>query len=146
MVRFSRQVGHNLGPFFEAWGVPTSPAARNAIADLPVWMPPEMAAGVASSKASAQAIVASHTYPNPFNATTTIHYDLTQATRVRLDIYNGVGQRVRTLVDAHQAPGHYAVEWDTTDQYGQPGATGIYFMRLKAEPNPVQWKKRLLVK
>ena len=39
LVRFSRQVGRNLGPFFEAWGVPTSQAARNTIADMPVWMP-----------------------------------------------------------------------------------------------------------
>ncbi len=40
LVRFSRQVGRNLGPFFEAWGVPTSQAARASIADLPVWLPP----------------------------------------------------------------------------------------------------------
>lgn len=42
MVRFSRQVGKNLGPFFEAWGVPTSAAARDSIKDLPGWMPPDM--------------------------------------------------------------------------------------------------------
>ena len=40
LVRFSRTVGRNLGPFFETWGVPTSPAARDSIADLPEWMPP----------------------------------------------------------------------------------------------------------
>ena len=39
MVRFSRAVGRNLGPFFEAWGVPTSQAARDSIASLPTWMP-----------------------------------------------------------------------------------------------------------
>ncbi|MDE3258698.1 MAG: M60 family metallopeptidase [Gemmatimonadota bacterium] len=39
LVRFSRQVGRNLGPFFEAWGVPTSPSAWASIADLPVWLP-----------------------------------------------------------------------------------------------------------
>ncbi|MBX3403328.1 MAG: M60 family metallopeptidase [Phycisphaeraceae bacterium] len=39
MVRFSRAVGRNLGPFFAAWGVPTSQAARDSIADLPEWMP-----------------------------------------------------------------------------------------------------------
>lgn len=42
LVRFSREVGHNLGPFFEAWGVPTSQAARDEIKDLPVWMPEGM--------------------------------------------------------------------------------------------------------
>jgi len=39
MVRFSRASGHNLGPFFQAWGVPTTPGARASIADLPAWMP-----------------------------------------------------------------------------------------------------------
>ncbi|MCX7599577.1 MAG: M60 family metallopeptidase, partial [Armatimonadetes bacterium] len=41
LVRFSRTVGRNLGPFFEAWSVPTSEAARAAIADLPPWLPPD---------------------------------------------------------------------------------------------------------
>ena len=41
LVRFSRQVGRNLGPFFEAWGVPTSQTARDSIADLPPWLPPD---------------------------------------------------------------------------------------------------------
>ncbi|MXX85164.1 MAG: hypothetical protein F4Y71_01755 [Acidobacteria bacterium] len=40
LVRFSREVGRNLGPFFETWGVPTSQEARDSIADLPEWMPP----------------------------------------------------------------------------------------------------------
>jgi hypothetical protein len=39
MVRFSRQIGRNLGPFFQAWGVPTSEAARASISSLPTWMP-----------------------------------------------------------------------------------------------------------
>lgn len=40
LVRFSRACGRNLGPFFQAWGVPTSDAARASLADLPDWMPP----------------------------------------------------------------------------------------------------------
>jgi hypothetical protein len=39
MVRFSRAVGRNLGPFFQAWAVPTTEKARSSIADLPGWMP-----------------------------------------------------------------------------------------------------------
>jgi hypothetical protein len=42
MVRFSRAVGKNLGPFFLAWGIPTSEAARGSLADLPPWLPDEM--------------------------------------------------------------------------------------------------------
>jgi len=39
MVRFSKNVGRNLGPFFQAWGIPTSQKARDSIQNLPVWMP-----------------------------------------------------------------------------------------------------------
>lgn len=42
MQRLSRAVGRNLGPFFEAWGVPTSEGAREAVAGLPVWLPTDM--------------------------------------------------------------------------------------------------------
>ena len=45
LVRFARQVDRNLGPFFEAWGVSTSQAARESIADLPVWLPPDFPPG-----------------------------------------------------------------------------------------------------
>jgi hypothetical protein len=39
MVRFSKATGKNLGPFFQAWGVPTSDAARAEVQNLPQWMP-----------------------------------------------------------------------------------------------------------
>jgi hypothetical protein len=39
MLRFSKAVGKNLGPFFETWGVPTSETARKEVANLPKWMP-----------------------------------------------------------------------------------------------------------
>ena len=39
LVRFSKAAGKNLGPFFEAWGVPTSPGARASVENLPGWMP-----------------------------------------------------------------------------------------------------------
>ena len=45
LVHFSRQVGRNLGPFFEAWGVPTSQSARDEVADLSVWLPPDFPPG-----------------------------------------------------------------------------------------------------
>jgi len=46
LVRFSREVGRNLGPFFTAWGIPTSEAARKSVADLPVWLPPDFKNGI----------------------------------------------------------------------------------------------------
>lgn len=45
LVRLSRATGKDLGPFFQAWGVPTSESARNAVKDLPAWMPAELTPG-----------------------------------------------------------------------------------------------------
>jgi hypothetical protein len=52
LVRFSRAVQHDLGPFFQAWGVPVSDAARAAIADLPSWMPEDLPAASDASESS----------------------------------------------------------------------------------------------
>lgn len=46
LVRFSREVGRDLGPFFTAWGIPTSEAARKSIATLPPWLPPDFKSGI----------------------------------------------------------------------------------------------------
>ena len=46
LVRFSREVGRDLGPFFAAWGIPTSEAARKSLAGLPVWLPPDFKNGI----------------------------------------------------------------------------------------------------
>nr|MBN2278089.1 VCBS repeat-containing protein [candidate division Zixibacteria bacterium] len=71
-------------------------------------------------------------YPNPFNPATIISYDLPVAAPVNLDIYNVLGQRVRSLVDDIQPAGHHNVRWDGTDYAGSQVASGIYFYRLTA--------------
>lgn len=50
MTRFSKNVGRNLGPFFEAWGVPTSEAARESLQDMPVWLPAPFQENAAGGK------------------------------------------------------------------------------------------------
>ena len=79
-------------------------------------------------------------YPNPFNPSTTIEYELPQTSRVKLTIYNVLGQKVATLVDAEQVPGNYRVKFN-----GQNLAAGIYFYRLQAG-NFVQNRKMILIK
>lgn len=46
LMRLSRQVGRNLGPFFQAWGIPTSETARKSVEGLPVWLPPDFKDGI----------------------------------------------------------------------------------------------------
>ncbi len=72
-------------------------------------------------------------YPNPFNPATNIVYQLPQASRVRLSIYNVRGTLVRSLVDEEQAPGTYRVEWDGRDDLGQQLSSGLYFYRIIAD-------------
>lgn len=71
-------------------------------------------------------------YPNPFNPTTTLHYDLADAGQVRLIVYNVMGQQIRVLVNQPQEAGGYRVEWDATDASGQRVAPGLYRYRLVA--------------
>ena len=64
-------------------------------------------------------------YPNPFNFTTTISYDLPQASQVNLSVYNLLGQVVENLVNEFQTPGVYSVTFQNENL-----PSGIYFCKL----------------
>lgn len=72
-------------------------------------------------------------FPNPFNAGTVISYALPHAAEVELAIYDILGRKVTTLVDARQSVGSYRIEWNGRDEDGQPVASGVYLYRLKTE-------------
>ena len=74
-----------------------------------------------------------HNYPNPFNPSTVIPYQLPAPTRVRLEIFNILGQRVTTLVDGERPAGFHTARWDATDAAGRAVAAGVYFYRLKGD-------------
>ena len=69
-------------------------------------------------------------YPNPFNPTTTLAYEVQESAHVTLQIYNLFGQLVATLSDAERAPGPYEAVWNGEDLLGRPAAGGVYFSRL----------------
>jgi hypothetical protein len=71
-------------------------------------------------------------FPNPFNPSTTLLYSLKNAGHVQLNIYNVLGQNVRTLVDEYQAAKDYSVIWDGHDDAGNEVASGVYFYRIKS--------------
>ena len=71
-------------------------------------------------------------YPNPFNPSTTIAYALPAPGRVRLTVYNLLGQPVRRLFEGARAAGHFSVQWDGRDDGGRPLASGVYLYRLEA--------------
>jgi hypothetical protein len=69
----------------------------------------------------------SPSYPNPFNAQTTIHYALPAASDVLLDIFDITGRKIETLASGHKEAGEHQAVWNASGR-----ASGIYFYRLKA--------------
>ncbi len=84
-------------------------------------------------------------YPNPFNPSTTIEYLIPTRSRVVIEIFNVLGQKVRTLVNETKSAGSYRVEWSGSDDSGNSVPTGIYLYRFRAG-DVVQIRKMLLVK
>jgi hypothetical protein len=71
-------------------------------------------------------------YPNPFATSTIIKYGLPKDVKVQLDIYNLIGQKVRTLVDARQSAGYKSVSWNGLTSTGKEAPQGVYFYTFKA--------------
>jgi len=100
----------------------------------------------AAKEASLPTVFALHqNFPNPFNPTTEISFSLSQATYVRLKVYNIMGQQVATIVDRFMEAGTHSVTFDSRDGSGRPVASGIYFYRLEAGEF-VETKKMVLLK
>ena len=68
----------------------------------------------------------SEVFPNPFNAHTSIRYNLPRASLVQLDIFNTDGKRIQTLVREQQTAGSQTVTWDAAS-----AASGVYFYKLQ---------------
>jgi hypothetical protein len=71
-------------------------------------------------------------YPNPFNPTTRIQFDMPEASTVRLTIFNVLGQEIATLVNGEINAGFQQVEWNTENSNGRSVPSGIYMYRIDA--------------
>ncbi len=71
-----------------------------------------------------------HNYPNPFNPSTTISYDLKAWSRVSLDIFDILGRSIMTLEKSIKAPGRHTTQWYGKDSKGLKMPSGVYFYRL----------------
>jgi len=79
-------------------------------------------------------------YPNPFNPTTKIEYAIPEASKVRLVVYNSLGQEVATLINEEQAVGRYRIDFNASNL-----PSGIYFYRIQADKF-ISVKKMMLLK
>ncbi len=84
-------------------------------------------------------------YPNPFNPSTIIQYEIPERSSVELIIYDISGRKVQTLVSGIQSPGRYSMSWDGTNNVGKPVGGGMYFASLQVG-NTSHVVKMLLLK
>ncbi len=83
-------------------------------------------------------------YPNPFNSSTVITYSLPDAGYARVEVYNSLGQQVRTLVDSWREAGSHSITWDGLDDSGQGSAAGVYIYKLTSAGSGEQSRKMVL--
>ncbi|NIP44541.1 MAG: T9SS type A sorting domain-containing protein [candidate division Zixibacteria bacterium] len=84
-------------------------------------------------------------YPNPFNPTTSIQFDLPRQSHVTIEIFNLLGQKVARLTDEEYPAGSHKVIWNGMSSNGQSVSSGIYFYRMEAGEF-IETKKMLLLK
>jgi flagellar hook assembly protein FlgD len=73
----------------------------------------------------------SQNFPNPFNPHTRIGYQLPKTEHILVNIYNVLGESIKTLVDERQSAGAYSVIWDGTNDMGQKQANGVYVVSMQ---------------
>ena len=119
----------------------------------PIWGGPINMSGTAVEEVIPGALPTSfqlnQNFPNPFNPSTTISFDLPTRSKVTLKIFNLLGQEVSTLIDKDLPANSYKVEWDGRSDTGESVASGIYFYKLIAEAGDnefVETKKMMLLK
>ena len=83
-------------------------------------------------------------YPNPFNPSTTISYDLPESAPVSVVIYDVLGQQVRHLISQFNSAGRYSVQWDARDNQGRGVASGVYIAKVDAGTTTLSQKMLLL--
>jgi hypothetical protein len=84
-------------------------------------------------------------YPNPFNASTTLRYELAQPGQVELVVYDLTGSTVRRMVSDWQGAGVHSVVWDARDEAGWVVGSGMYVAHLQSG-RTAQFIKLMLLK
>ena len=86
-----------------------------------------------------------HAYPNPFNPITNIRYELAEETFVEIIIYDLLGNVINDLINTYQSSGYKSIQWNATNNQGQPVSAGLYLYTIQAGKFR-QTKKMVLLK
>lgn len=94
---------------------------------------------------ASERLVLNANFPNPFNPTTTLSFNLPQQGPAKLEIFNVKGQLVNTLVDKLLPSGSHSLVWNGVDKHNRPVASGVYYYRLSTAQGSLK-KKMILMK
>ncbi|MDP8206877.1 MAG: T9SS type A sorting domain-containing protein [Candidatus Electryonea clarkiae] len=70
-------------------------------------------------------------YPNPFNPTVNITFDIPHPSNIKVAVYDLLGRQVTTLLDSRRPPGFHTISWNGASDSGTPVSSGLYFIRLE---------------
>ncbi|MDG2398462.1 MAG: FlgD immunoglobulin-like domain containing protein, partial [Candidatus Marinimicrobia bacterium] len=84
-------------------------------------------------------------YPNPFNPTTTLRFDLPEVSDLTLSIYNMLGQKVKTFNMQSIPAGYHAIKWNGKNDHNQSVSGGVYIYKLQSRKE-MQMRKMILLK
>jgi len=84
-------------------------------------------------------------YPNPFNPSTTIDFEISESMNVKIEIYDVSGKLVSSLVNRNFQSGKYSTLWNGCDHFGNPISSGVYFYKLTGKTQTIS-KKMILIK
>ena len=84
-------------------------------------------------------------YPNPFNPVTKINFSLAEKSFVNITVFDISGNKIKGLSNSNYRPGNRSIQWNATNEQGEPVSAGVYFYRIQAG-NFVDTKKMILLK
>ena len=118
-------------PHIAYYELPRNPRNSNGTIMYATMMVPTAVAEESDAE-TPEAFELAQNFPNPFNAETSVPFQLARASEVEISVYDLQGQLVNVLAQGHRAAGSYRVTWDGRDDQGAEVATGVYFTRMTA--------------
>ncbi len=106
------------------------PGAAQEVVNVTVNVDPAVAIGGSAQLPTQWAL--DQNYPNPFNPETEIRFSIPRTADVKLTVFNILGQKVRSLVNARMEPGYYKARWDGRNNAGVKVSSGIYIYRFES--------------
>lgn len=110
-----------------------------------VWSFTTVTTGIDKEEKIPKTYTLNQNYPNPFNPETTIRFQLPELTKVELEIFNILGEKIYTIVKEQKNAGYYQVKWDGRNDFDIQVPAGIYLYRLRTDKF-VQIKRMLFLK